>query len=133
MGNATKERAGAGYTPPEATGCFFFLPSSILASHDDGAKNLLFFFYSIKGNKWRRSGRPGGPPASSSASGASVCRTDSNWQLVPYFNSRSLSVADTYRAHGGNFTARAALIPCSFHLGRLLLLNVEPYEISCGE
>lgn len=63
MGNATKERAGAGYTPPEATGCFFFLPSSFLASHDDGAKNLfllLFFFNSIKGNKWRRSGRPGG-------------------------------------------------------------------------
>lgn len=96
-------------------------------------KNFFFFFNFNKREQMEEIRATRRPPASSSASGASVCRTDSNWQLVPYFNSRSLSVADTYRAHGGNFTARAALIPCSIHLGQLLLLNVEPYEISCGE
>lgn len=121
VGNATKERARAGYTPQRRR--FFSLLSSFLSLSRWRSKKT-FFFYLIKGNKWRATRRP---HASSSASGASVCCADSNWQLVPYFNSRSLSVADTYRAHGGNFTVRAASIPCSFHLVRLSLLNVEPF------
>lgn len=62
--------------------------------------------------------------ASPSASGASQTITDSSVHIFICAAYLSLTLIELT---GLIFTARAALILRSFHLGRLLLLNVEPF------